>query len=442
MGLFAETWADARSLLRPRNVSSWSGVSSYISGRAGFPDGKYTTYATEGYSRNALVFACIEELSTSAAEPVMQAMQANKWYHAIDGSTSQAGRLLSVLDRPNPFMDSFEFWATVILHRSIAGNAYGLKVRSQSGRVVEIWLLRPDRVSIVPSAQNFIERYEYNIGDREPIRLPVEDVIHWKTRNPLNDFFGMPPLAAIAGNVDLDNYSRDFVKTYFEKAGVPSAILTTKQRMNPDLRKEIGERFSREHGGRDGWMGLLVIDGAESSYTPMTQSLGAQGLVLPELNEISESRISMAFGVPMSLIGTLAGAGNSSYGNKKSERESFWNETLKPLYRELVGPLNRVLVPDFPGVQQVTFDLSTVGALLPDQDALWARVGKALTEGLVGHKESRRLIGLPEDAPDDVFYIPTNLAQTPAAEVGEAPEPAALPPAPEPAVPSTNGVRR
>ena len=436
MGIFTESFTDVLRF-RERNVTNWTGVSTYISGRAGFPDGKYATYATEGYSRNALVFACIEELATSAAEPIMQAMQANKWHHWIDGGSSSAIRLLNLMQRPNPFMDGYEFWRTVILHRSIAGNAYALKVRSQSGRVVELWLLRPDRVSIVPSATKFIERYEYNIGAGEPIRLAVEDIIQWKTPNPLNDFYGMPPLMPIAGNVDLDNYSRDFVKTYFEKAGVPSAILTTKQRMNTELRKEIGERFSREFGGKNGWMGLLVMDGAEATYTPMTQSLGSQGLVLPELNEISESRISMAFGVPMSLIGTLAGAGNSSYGNKKSERESFWNETLKPLYRELVGPLNRSLVPEYAGVQVVAFDLSTVGALLPDKDAEHARVRADVTAGLVGHKEGRKLLGYPDPPTDDVFFIPSNLTQTPTADIGEAPEapePVAVPSAePEPA---------
>jgi phage portal protein BeeE len=164
----------------------------------------------------------------------------------------------------------------------------------------------------------------------------------------------------------------------------------------------------------------------------MTQSLGAQGLVLPELNTISESRICMAFGIDPGMIGTIIGAENSSYANRKAMRESFWNETLKPLYRELQGPLNRALVPEFPGVQQMGFDLSTVGALQPDQDAVWVRVGKALNEGFIGQKEARRLVGLEEEVGDDVFLIPSNLTQTPADDVGTMPEPVA--PTREPAV--------
>lgn len=423
MGVLTEVASDVQRIFRPRNVEAWSGVSQYISGRAAWPDQKYLTYAKEGYQKNALVFACIEELASSASEPEMQARQGSKWIHLEDGTATAASRLLAVLTRPHPFMDHYEFWRTVILHRSLAGNAYALKVRSRSGAVRQLWPLRPDRVTIVPDAVNFIARYEYDAGGRAKVRLPVEDVIHWKTPNPVDDFYGMPPLMPAAGNVDLDNYARDFVKTYFEKAGVPAGVLSTKNQLSDELKTEIKERYRREYGAGN-WHGLLVLDGADASYTQMTQSLGAQGLVLPDLNQISESRIAMAFGVPLSLIGTLAGAGNSSYGNKKSERESFWNETLKPLYRELVGPLNRMLVPDFPGVSRVAFDLSTVGALQPDADALWARYGKALNEGLVGHKEARRALGLPaEPEGNDAFFIPANLTQTPKADVGVAPEP-------------------
>lgn len=448
MGIFTEAVAEVGALLRESNVTNWSGVSQYISGRAGFPDGKYETFAREGYMTNALVYACIEELATSSAEPVMQVMQAGKWLHRDDGGSSSAMRLLDLFYGPkergdgtltfgvNPWMDDFEFWRTVILHLSIAGNAYALKVRSRSGAVRQLWLMRPDRMRIVPDAQNFIRRYEYNMGDRDPIQIPVEDVIQWKKPNPLNDHFGMPPLMPLSGVVDLDNYAVKFVKTYFQKAGVPSAILATKQKITPDLAKEIRDRFSNNFGGDGQWLGLLVLDQTEATYTPMTQALGAQGLVLPELNYILEARICGAFGVPPELVGSVVGTQSSSYANKRASREGFWNETLKPLYRELVGPLNRGLVPEFAGVQRMAFDLSTVGALLPDQDALWMRVGNALGKGLVGHKESRRLVGLPEDTADDVFFIPSNLTQTPVDDIGA--EPPALPP-PAAAVPSGDG---
>lgn len=437
MVLITEIVADVRKVFE-KNVESWAGISQYIEGRAALKDGTYQTYAREGYETNALVFACIEELGSSASEPTMQAKQAGQWRHADDGGQTSAHRLLDLFYGAkrfngrtyygvNPFMDVYEFWKTVILHRSIAGNAYALKVRSQSGRVVELWLLRPDRVSIVPDKERFIRRYEYTADGIETVQLPVEDVIHWKTPNPRDDFYGMPPLRAIAANVDLDNYSRDFVKKYFEKAGVPSGILTTKQKMSQELKDDLKERFGANLGGGN-WHGLLVLEQSEATYTQLTQSLGAQGLVLPELNQISEARICGVFGVPVELVGTVLAVDGSGYAQKRSAREGFWNETLKPLYRELAGPLNRALAPEFPGVQEVAFDLSTVGALQPDQDTLHARVRADVVAGLISVEEGRKEIGREMEIPTGhTFYVPTSITATPSDNIGDEPEPAPLP---------------
>lgn len=448
----------ARALeVRPNNLKSWSGVQRYVSGRATFADGKYETYAKEGYETNALVFACIEELATSASEPRLQAMQTGEWHHYPDSSATAARRLLELfygekVDEDghisygvNPHMDAFQFFANIILHRSLAGNAYALKVRSLSGRVAELWLLRPDWVTIVPDERKFIRRYEYRMGS-DIITLPPTDVLHFKTRNPRSEFYGMPPLAAIAKATDVDNFSLDFVSDYFDHAGVPGGLLTTKGRMSDDLKKEIRERFNRDYGGRGKWHGLMVLDGAEASFTAMTQSLGAQGLVLPELNKILEARITGAFGVPPTLVGAVIGTEASSYGNKKSERESFWNETLKPLYREIAGVLNRGLRSEFPGVQDIAFDLSTVGALREDDDKLHTRVRSDLLAGGISVEEFRQATGRSPELPaGHTFYVPSNLTQTPSEDVGTPPEP---PPAPAPAtaaparepVGATNGV--
>lgn len=424
MGIIAEAFSDARRVL-PRNLESWGGgVQRIVQGRPQWQEGNYVQYATEGYSSNALVYACINELASSVSEPHMRALQAEKWVHASDAGSSQSHRLTKLMEQPNPWFSHVEFWTAAVMYRSIWGNAYALKVRTQSGRVIELWLLRPDRVSIVPDARNFIARYEYNIGDSEPIRLPVEDIIHWKTPNPLNDFYGLSPLKGIAKVVDLDNFGFDFVSDYYTHAGVPGGILTTKSKLNDLQKKEIKERFNNEYGNGK-WHSLLVLDSAEATFQAMTANLGAQGLVLPELNKILEARITGAFGVPPTLVGTVIGTEASSYGNKKSERESFWNETIKPLYRELEGPLNRALVPEFPGVQRIEFDLSQVGALLPDADALHTRLRADLTAGGISQEEFRKLAGYPENRPaGHTFLIPSNLTQTPSEDVGKMPEPA------------------
>lgn len=403
-----------------RNVSSFApiSISPYQSGRAQFPDNSYRTFADEGYSKNELVYAAIEELSTSAAEPEMMLKVGDQWTHDAP--------IIDLLENPNPFMDRFEFWATIIMHRSIAGNAYVLLIRSGSAKPVEMWIMRPDRVSVVPDSSKYISHYLYDVGMGEPVVLPVSDVLHFKTRNPLNDFYGMPPLMAASGRVDIDNFMKDFVKTYFERAGVPGGLLNVEGSMGEDMKRELKSRYSSEYGGKKGWHGLMVIDQKKASFTPMTANLGPSGLVIPELDEISEARILMCFGVPPELIGARVGMQNSSYAQKRSARESFWDETLAPLYKEMAGPVNLRLVPAFYGerrlgrrLPKVAFDLSDVRALQEDVDQISARERSDAMVGALTLEEYRIRRGYGDIPTDGTLLVPTTHSTVQAASLGE-----------------------
>jgi HK97 family phage portal protein len=421
MGLIANTLKAAI----PSARSFAASVPVWQNGQAQLPNNRYETYAREGYSANELVYACIEERATSAAEPRMHVRIGDNW--TLDHP------ILTLLNRPNPYLDAFEMWATIIMHLDLAGNAYALMVRSRSGRVVELWLMRPDRVRVVPSAETYISHYEYLVGDGRTIPLPAADVIHFKTRNPLNDWYGMPPMMAISGRIDIDNYMKDFVKGTFEHGGMPSAVLSIKQKVSPDAKTKIRDRIHNTFDGPGGWHEWLILDNAESTFTPITQSLGTRGLVLPELDEIMEARIPMVYGVPQSLIGTRTSYQNGGYANKRAEATDFWTGTLAPLYKMLAGRLNLRLIPNFRDVSEVAFDMSDVLALREDRDKVHARVREDARAGIIEVQLARREMGYPEAwAPDALFLMPSSSEVRPGDDLEE-PDPA-----PIPAIPARN----
>jgi len=427
MGLIASTFRSLTAVKAPsfHQVPTWqSGIPQPMSLN-------YEAFAREGYSGNEIVFAAIEEISSSASEPRMHVRKGKEW--------QREGPLIVLIDRPNPFMDRYAFWATVLMYYHIAGNAYALKVRSRAGKVVELWLLRPDRVRIVPDATNFIARYDYMIGGGVSVPLAATDVIHWKKRNPLNDYYGMSPLTVIASRIDTDNYMREFIKSYFLNAGVPGGILSVKQELSQDAKDAIRDRFRGTFAGPRGWHELLVLDNAEATFTATTAQMGQRGLVVPELDEINEARLAMPFGVPLSIIGARLGMSSSSYGNRVSDREGFWDETLSPLYKELAGPMNLSLVPEFTGVDEIAFDLSDVRALQEDVDKVHTRVLKDVEGGLMSFEEGRLALGLPPIPPNGHrLFVPTQVLVTPVEDLGEQPEMDPTMPPPEP-VASRNG---
>lgn len=392
MGLIAEALT---RLLPERKLQAVSAsIPTWQDGVPQFPEHSYQRFAKDGYSKNELVYAAVEELATSAAEPRFAAFRRGQ------GDPEQIDRaaVLDLLERPNPFCDRYAFVAGIIMHRAIAGNAYVEKVRSRAGKVVELWLLRPDRVKVIPDRQRYVGAYEYRIGDHVDI-VDARDIIHLKTRNPLDDFYGLPPLATVAERVDVDAWMRQFAAAFFRNAGVPAGILNIQKQVDADERKMIQDRFKNQYGGTQGWHQLMVIDNTIAKFEPAGLPLGERGLVMPDLTEINEARIVAAFGVPLSLIGTRLGM-QQKYSNMQELRASFWDETLRPLYQEIASGLSAGLLPDFDGWDYLDFDLSRVGALQEDEDAKHKRIREDVNGGLLSLEEGREALGYdPEPDP-------------------------------------------
>jgi phage portal protein BeeE len=213
---------------------------------------------------------------------------------------------------------------------------------------------------------------------------------------------------------------RQFTASFFTNAGVPAGLLNIKRTVQESERQLIRQKFPSQHGGPGGWHSLLVIDGEEVEYTPMGLPLGERGIACPALDEISESRILMCFGVPPSLVASRLGMSSSSYANRKSDRELFTEMTVMPMLAEFASTLSMELADEFPDVDRIDFDYARMRVLSEDQDALHARVRDDLKAGVIGRRQAARLLGYPEPEPSDVYLVPSALIPTPVTEIAAA----------------------
>ncbi len=363
-------------------------------------DGDHS-YTVDGCS----VHNCVEELSTSAAEPRIVGVR-----RLPDGGKEVVKEhpLLDLLERPNPFMSRYQFLASLVMYRAIAGNAYFEKVRSQAGRVVELWPLRPDRMFVIPDRTKHIKGWEYRL-EGLPYYLQATDVVHTKTRNPLDDYYGLPPLAVCAERVDTDSFMRSFTLSFFRNAGVPAGLLNISKTCSEAEKEAIRNRFRDQVAGPQAWHSLLVLDDTDATFTNMGMPLGSSGIVLPELDEINEARLAMCFGVPLELISARLGMVHGNRSTTQAARAGFWDETLSPLYEELASDLSTGLVdPEYDGIDYLEFDKSTVQALQEDADAKHKRVREDLAAGVISVQEARQETGRSDDFPEGAILIVSN----------------------------------
>ena len=364
------------------------------------PDASYGNFAQEGYAGNELVFACIREIATSTAEANLCLYDAN--HDKIDNSP-----LANLIAKPANGQTQYEFLENLITHLQIAGNAYVLKERARVG-VVSLMLLRPDRMSVIPGGG-----YSYEVGGKKYM-IPAEDVGHLKFPNPNNDFYGLSPLQVLAKQINLDTDATTFTKAYFNNAGVPSGILKLRRKLsNQDEADRLRSAWHNKFQGNRNWHRIAILD-EDATYEKMGGTLGE--MEIPALRNLSESRICSALGVPAILVGANIGLQRSTFSNYAEARESFWEETLLPLYRRIEQFMVLLLEPEFPRERgQLEFDFSEVRALQEDEDAMVNRqlvraqiANQLITAGFTP-SAALQAAGI-EDELEHTGYLPTSLS--------------------------------
>lgn len=405
----------AFSALAPRRgneqkVAAGAAIQTWQQGNPQYPPYSYERFSRDGYGRNELVYACIEELASSASEPRIAAYQESQ----PDPTRIDAHSSVDLLNHPNPFMSRYAFMAAIVMYRSISGNVFIEKVRSQAGKVVELWLLRPDRVRIIPDMVKHIGYYTYELGAQK-FRIEPQNIIHIRTNNPLDDFYGMPPLGPAAQRVDVDNWMRQFTASFFTNAGVPAGLLNIKKAMEDQDRAVLDDQYRSSFGGSSGWHSLMVLDGTEATFTPLGMPIGERGLAMPSLDEIDEARIPMVFGVPLELIGARLGMVHGNRSTTKEARASFWDETLTPLYTEISEAFTMGMRDEYSDVDYWEFDYSKVKALAEDEDAKHKRVREDLAAGVITREEARDALGHEPKLPKgDTLMLASTVVPWPA----------------------------
>ncbi len=384
------------------NENIVSSVTNSLEQQPSYPDANYASFSQNGYAGNELVFACIREIATSSAEAMLCLYDKEKTI-----IEPNANPLANLLKNPTAHDTQYEFLEALITHLQIAGNVYVLKERAPIG-VVSLMLLRPDRVEVYPERN----AYSYTVGGQKYF-IPEEDIGHLKFPNPNNDFYGLSPLQVLLKQVALDTDATNFTRAFFNNAGVPSGMLKLKRRIGSQEEADrLRTQWRGQFRGDRNWHRIAILD-EDASYETMGSTIGQ--MEIPSLRQLSESRICAAFGVPAILVGANVGLQRSTYSNYQEARESFWEETLLPLYKRIEQFMAGLLMPEFPNEQgNINFDFTEVRALQEDEDAIvnrklvQAQIAKELINSGFRPEAALQAAGIQEEI-DHTGYLPSSL---------------------------------
>lgn len=382
----------------PQTKQTSVGISNTFMVQAGQPvwmRRDYTRFAEEGYRRNVIAYRAISMIASAAASIP---------WKLFDVQNNVAQELLShplksLLNQPAPMTGGSEFFENLYTTRLLSGNAFIQAVGPKNAAPRELYMLRPDRMTIIAGKGALPQAYRYQLG-QEAIDFPVDRItgasriLHLKLFHPLDDWYGMSPVEAAAYSIDQHNQASAWNQSLLQHGARPSGALIVKSteggsgQLTDDqywrIKQQMEEQFS---GTANAGRPILLEGGLEWKE----MSLSPKDMDFISAKHASAREIALAFGVPPQLLGI---PGDNTYSNLSEARIAMWEQTIIPALQHVADALNSWLSPMFGAHLEIRYDADTIPAVSAKRDAMWARVASA---DFLSDDEKRKLLGFSHE---------------------------------------------
>jgi len=368
----------------------------------------YEGFASEGYSKNNIAFKAISDISEAVGS--LKWMLKKRRVGGVDVEvTDQNHPLLKLLRNPNPMQSHFDLFQSLTGFFMISGNAYLEGVSAlPGGPIRELWVPRPDRMKIIPGEKGIPVAYQYCVGAAKHTYYVdqvkgTSPIMHLKTFNPLDDWYGMSPIEAASFSVDQHNESGKWNLAMLQNMATPSGALVVSVSDRNPKGSLTDEQFDRLEKKLD-----EKITGANNARRPLIleggldwRSMGLSATDMDWLNgkNVSARDIAIALGYPPILLGI---PGDSTYNNYKEARLALYEDTVIPTANFIAGGMNRWLTPTFGPDLYLDFDRDEIDALAPRREALWDRLN---TSTFLTLNEKREALGYNPVTGGDVVMV-------------------------------------
>jgi len=416
-------------------------ISLNFVGRPVWTPRNYEDFAKESYSKNAVAFRAINEIAKCAGS-----VPFNLFKGSGDKKVEiEEHPLLDLLEKPNPLQHRADLIQAIVGFYLISGNSYIEQVGpvAQGSLPRELWPKRPDRMKVIAGKKGIPKAYEFSVSGRS-IQWPVAQmtgrskILHMKSFNPLNDWYGMSPIEAAAFAIDQHNEAGRWNMGLLQNRATPSGALVMDPKAGTGLSEEqffrLKENIESEFSGADNAGRPLLLEGGldwkEMSLSPVDMDW-LQG------KHTSARDIAMALGMPAQMLGI---PGDNTHRNMEEARLWLWEQTIIPLLDFILANCNWWLTPQFGDDLMLAFDLDEVPALITRRYILWDKVQQS---DFLTINEKREAVGYAPRPEGDVIRNPgknVDLGDEPEPKKDDDGDPNALPrPNGGPPIPAPNG---
>lgn len=300
-----------------------------------------------------------------------------------------------VLKKPNAYQNHIQFkqwWQTSKLTK---GNAYGLKQRDNRGVVTGIYLLDPDRVTVLVSESGEVY-YQCNSDDlneisSEGVTVPASEIIHDRMNCLFHPLVGISPLYACALAACQSLKMQNDSSTFFENGARPGGILSAPGAISDETAARLKAHWDANYTGQNA--GKVAVVGDDLKFQQMKMSATDSQLI--EQFKLTAEMICTAFHVPPSKVGVTTAANGVT---ASQENQKYYSDCLQVLVEEYEACMDDGLaLPTGYGVE-----LDIDGLLRMDMGSLVETLSNAVKGSIMTTNEGRKRLSLPPVRGGDV----------------------------------------
>ena len=311
---------------RPRGhpVDNWSGsdrTNLFGLTTAGENVNNYTAMQTTA------VYCCVRILAEAIAS-----LPINLCRYTNQGTKERiySDPLYALLhDAPNPDMTSFVFRETMMSHLLLWGNAYAQIIRDGAGRVVSMYPLMPDRMTVSRDSDTKQIYYDYCINDSgnpyikegQSIRLDSYEVLHIAGLG-FDGLIGYSPIAMAKNAVGMTIAADKYGASFFANGATPSGVLEY-----PGVLKDptkVRDSWDAAYRGAGKAHKTVVLEEG-MKYTPVSITPEESQFLQTRKFQIDES--ARLYRIPPHMLADLD---KSSFSNIEQQSLEFVKYTLDP----------------------------------------------------------------------------------------------------------------
>ncbi|MDG6879896.1 Phage portal protein [Clostridium perfringens] len=310
--------------------------------------------------------------------------------------------------KPNPLMNSINFWKCIEAQRTLKGNAYAYIERNKKGQVTGIYPIDSDNVTKVIDDNNFLSSLSkvwYIVIDNKGIKhkLYSDEILHFIGDITLDGLIGIAPLEYLKCTVENGRATQEFVNKFFKNGLSTKGVIQYVGDLDEKAKRTFRKAFESMSNGLENAHSVSLLP-LGYQFQPLSLSMAdAQFL---ENSKLTKREIAAAFGMKSYHLNDLERA---TFNNLTEQQKDFYITTLQPSLTNYEQEMQDKLFSQYETLKDVRVEFNVDTILRSDIKTRYESYRIGIQSGFLSPNEVRKKENLPAKEGGDELLANGNM---------------------------------